>query len=441
MSSTNAAPFIDPQISLSVSSDIEKLPSEGSNAFSVHGYEDIKYTASVSDGVSDITSMSSASWDFSGEKKSGMQVNHNFRNLGWHNIKLEITVKDSSGNSFTKAATYKVKVIRRETTPNTGTGTTTVTKPELSVILSNFKALPNYGSKAAQVNLNEKLTLTAFVSGTHADTATFNRVSWNFGDGTTGSGKSTTHTYKKTGWYTLKLSASGTNNNEYYTSENTYRIYVVKQQAASSTPELSVVLSNFQPLPKYGNKTAQVNLNEKLSMNAFISGIFSNKAKLTKVSWNFSDGKIGSGKTITHKFKKTGWYTLSLTASSTYNKKTYKSTNSYNIYVVKKPDLYVSSVMKNYDKKKNTASITATIKNKGSLTSKATYIKAYYNSKSLSKYRKVGKIKALKSGESTKITLNFKIPTKYKNLVKNIQVDPTNRVSESVKTNNKFQFK
>lgn len=440
ISTANASSLIDPQVSLTVS-ELESTPDPNSNTFTVYSNSEITYSATVSDGSSQINHKASVNWDFGdGNKKSGLTVNHNYKNTGQYTVSLYIEVKDS-GNTFTKSVIYNAKVVKRqdpqppaEVTPS----------PELSIFISNYKPMPSYGSKAGQVNLNENLIFTAFISGSYADKAELTNVRWNFGDGSYGNGKSVNHIFKNTGWYDLKLSATSSYNGKNYNSENNYRIYVVKPSnpATNPDPEISIIISNFEPLKKYGNKTAQVNLNEKLSFNAFVSGVYANKAKITKVTWDFGDKtKKKTGLNTNHIYKKTGIYTIKLTATTVYNGKTYTSSNIYNVYVLKKPDLSIESVKRNMDKKKNVVSLTTVVKNKGAVTSKATQIKAWYSSSALKKYSKTVTIKALKPGKSTKITINFKIPKKYKNHTKNVKVDPKNKISETVENNNQKIFK
>jgi PKD repeat protein len=417
-------------------SELESTPPTGSNKFTVYSNSELTYSAHISDGTSSINNKSTINWDFGeGSKKSGLTVKHNYKNTGEYTFKLDVTVKDG-GNTITKSATYIVKVVKRpEIKPPEPTP-----QPEISITISNFKALPKYGNKAAQINLNENLVFTAFVSGTYEKTAKLTKVSWNFGDGTKKSGISVKHGFKKTGWYNLKITATSSLNQQSYNSENTYRIYVVKPGAPK--PEISVLISNFEPLKGQGSKSGQVNLKEKLSFTAFVSGSLANKAKITKASWDFGDKTKKTGIKTSHTFKKTGEYVIKLTSTSTYNGKTYSSTDTYNINVVSKPDLSIESMTKNMDKqKKNTNSVIVTIKNRGAEACQDTQVKVYYSASSLKKFSKIVKVKALKPGESTKITIAFKIPYKNRNLLKIIKVDPDNKIDESVKNNNKKNFK
>jgi len=326
--------LIEPQVSLTVS-ELESTPPSNSNRFTVYSNTDLIYSATVTDGSSQINDKSTVNWDFGeGSKKSGLSVSHNYKNLGEYTLKLDVSVKDS-GNTFTTAATYIVKVVKRpESKP-----------PEIT---------PTPGSN----------------------------------------------------------------------------------QSGELEPEISIYISNFEPLKKYGNKTAQVNLKEKLSFTSFVSGSYAKKANITKVKWDFGDKTKKTGITTSHKYTKAGKYTIQVTATTKYNGKTYTSTNVYNVYVVKKVDFSIESVIKNTDKKKNVVSLTVVVKNRGALASKATEIKVWYSSSALKKYSKVAKVKSLKAGKTVKLSIAFKIPYKYRKYTKKIKIDPKNKIAETVESNN-----
>ena len=442
ISVANANPLMDPQVSLSVS-ELESPPQHGSNRFTVYSNTDITYSALISDGSSSINDKSTVNWDFGeGSKKSGLSANHNYKSIGEFTLRLDVAVQDS-GNTFTKSVTYIAKVVNKPD-PKPPEITPPVTpRPDISIFISNFKPMPAFGNKAAQVNLNENLVFTAFISGTYSDTAKLVSVRWIFGDGNSKNGISVNQTFRNIGWYDLKLSATSSYNGNNYYSENTYRIFVVKPLDPVKNPEpaISIIISNFEPLKKLGNKTAQVNLNEKLSFNAFVSGSFANKAKITKVNWDFGDKTKKNGITTRHVYKKTGGYTIKLTATTKINGKTYTSSNIYNIYVVRKPDLFIESVKRNVDKKNNVNNLTVVVKNKGAVASKASQIRAWYESSSLKNYSKTANVKSLKSGKSVKVNIAFQIPNKLKNHLKRIKVDPKNKIDETVKNNNEKIFK
>ncbi len=77
---------------------------------------------------------------------------------------------------------------------------------ETQDITHPFVAMSDIG--LTQVNTNINLNVKASFNPTQANTPL--SYTWNFGDGTTASGTSVTHTYTKTGTYTIQLTASST---------------------------------------------------------------------------------------------------------------------------------------------------------------------------------------------------------------------------------------
>jgi len=194
-----------------------------------------------------------------------------------------------------------------------------------------------------------------------------------------------------------------------------------------------------------------VNLNEEVKFVAETS-------KVDRVNWNFGDKTPiintttkDDVSTITHTFKKVGTYKIKVDIEKTYLNVSHAG-GLYNptyreekiqiikVKVVKKPDLIITKI--NYPRDaKNVGGIVATVKNKGSISSKACQIKAWYKDKKLKQYTKSVKVPVLKAGKSTQIVIKFQIPSKYKKNVKYLKVDSTNKVSESIKSNNRKTFK
>ena len=186
---------------------------------------------------------------------------------------------------------------------------------------------------------------------------------------------------------------------------------------------------------------AVVNLNEKVNFTATTSNI-------DKIDWNFGDSaKIIKTKTknqvssVTHTFKKVGTYKVKVDIKGTSGNINLENTEEFiTVKVVKKPDLVLTKL--SYDTRgKDTIGIYATVINKGSVSSKACYMKMWYENKKFNKYTKSAKIPALKSGKSTSILIKFQIPYKYRNYVKYINVDSSNKITESIKSNNQKTFK
>ena len=183
-----------------------------------------------------------------------------------------------------------------------------------------------------------------------------------------------------------------------------------------------------------------VNLNEKITFTAYTS-------KINKVDWNFGDkSKVIKTKTknqtsiATHTFKKVGTYKVNVFIDGKSGNIQLQNTEEFiTVKVVKKPDLIFTKL--NYAPKgKNIVGFSATVKNKGNVASKACYLKMWYENPKLKKYNKLVKISALKPGKSTSVIVAFKIPYKYRKQIKYVKVDSSNKIAESIKSNNQIRL-
>lgn len=213
---------------------------------------------------------------------------------------------------------------------------------------------------------------------------------------------------------------------------------------------------------KYENYTFQVAKGKKIKFKASVN-TNGNAALITDMSGvkiknayiTFGDGaKKRSTSWISHTYKKTGWYKIKVTFNATFNKCKFLGMDSsgtgqivdaskeYLVYVANKPQLGLSNIKAGYSsyknyKKGNINFLDVKITNTGSVTSKASKIKIWYEQPNkfgkvyskLKKYTKTAKLKALKSGKSTTVRIYFSIPKKYSKLWKNIRLDSLNKIN------------
>jgi uncharacterized protein (DUF2141 family) len=247
-----------------------------------------------------------------------------------------------------------------------------------------------------------------------------------------------------------------------------------------------------------GGNTIVVNVNEKINFalsTRYTDSVEWNWGDGTPIQTTKTKVQKADVVKLSHKFTKTGKYIVKINQIVNYNGPLdgLGSNNSINVqtpyvyavvYVVKKPDLYYTNVKRNVDNKGIVRTITLGVKNKGAKNAPKSYVlikyndpkvnkyaaifknkkkrdkylkkyknnkkkyktaynklKKYYNlKKELNKYTTKVKIKALKSGKSTVITLNFKIPKKYKKYRKTIILNYGNKFKESITSNNIFSF-
>ncbi|WP_214326960.1 S8 family serine peptidase [Nonomuraea sediminis] len=120
---------------------------------------------------------------------------------------------------------------------------------------------------------------------------------WEFGDGTTGSGKTVSHTYGAAGTYTVKLTVTDN-----------------QGASASTTKTITVGTPTNQPPKAAFTQTCSVffiwhycNFNGSSSSDP--------DGTITAYAWNFGDGSTGSGATITHFYSSAGAKSVKLTVT------------------------------------------------------------------------------------------------------------------------------
>lgn len=116
--------------------------------------------------------------------------------------------------------------------------------------------------------------------------------SWDFGDGSTGSGASVSHAWSQDGTYTVKVTAS--------------------DGTASVTDSLTVVVTNAAP----SLLTASGTDGEEGSALAFAAvGSDPGSDDVLTYTWDFGDGTTDTGDVISHAFPDNGTYTVTVTVT------------------------------------------------------------------------------------------------------------------------------
>ncbi len=114
---------------------------------------------------------------------------------------------------------------------------------------------------------------------------------WDFGDGTTSNERNPKHTYEKSGVYNVTLTVTdkaGANSS------------ITKQVAVANTPPVA----NFTWQPQQPLSFTLVTFNASESYDA--------DGNIANYTWDFGDGSVGYGKIVTHKYAKSGIYTVLL---------------------------------------------------------------------------------------------------------------------------------
>lgn len=135
----------------------------------------------------------------------------------------------------------------------------------------------------------------AFDGSTSSDPdGTVAGYAWNFGDGQTGTGATTSHTYAAAGTYTVSLTVTDN----------------LGLASAPTTHTVTVTAPANQP-PVAAFTTAVSNLN--VSVDA--TGSSDPDGTIAGYAWNYGDGQTGTGATATHTYAAAGTYTITLTVT------------------------------------------------------------------------------------------------------------------------------
>jgi PKD repeat protein len=225
-------------------------------------HEDVLFDGSQS--TSTTGTIVSWKWNFGdGRTGSGMSVSHSFSSSGTFVVTL--TVTDSSGASDSTSQSVLV-----------GQGANP---------LASFVVSPGSPSVNQKVNFNAS-----------ASTANPGRVirsyNWDFGDGKTGTGVTTSHSYTTAGTYTVVL-------------------VVTDDAGHKGTTTQDVTVSNGNPIAVVTIAPPSAPTNQNVSFIGSQSTAAPGRT-IVSYSWNFGDGATGSGATTTHPYSTAGTYTVTL---------------------------------------------------------------------------------------------------------------------------------
>ena len=236
--------------------------------------QDVSFNASTS-----TSSNGTFTWDFGDQTPpgSGVTTTHRYLRGGTFTITLTVT----SDNRATASSSRTINV-----------------STTLPAATANFTFSP----RAPAINQDVIFTANATpipggpgnpfpVPGAPAQGATY---AWDFGDGTTGAGMSTTHRYTRGGTFAIRLTV---------TSDTGLTATTSQQITISTTLPAGSANFVFSPTDPLIEDTVFFNA----SSSTVTSGTY---------SWDFGDGDRGAGVTPTHVYKVARTYTVTLTVSN-----------------------------------------------------------------------------------------------------------------------------
>jgi PKD repeat protein len=209
----------------------------------------------------------SYSWDFGdGTTESGATVRHSYVEDGLYTVILRVV--DNEGLVGSKVAIQIVK-----------------NRPPVAAL-----------TEATSI-INEKEAVSFYASPSHDLDGTIVSYSWDFGDGTTATGNTVTHSYTNTGFYNVTLTVT---DNDGATDTRVHPLHVTN-------------VVNNPPVASFTATAETVNIDETLSFDA--SETYDSDGSIVAYSWDFGDGTAVTGVTAEHAYSQAGTYTVTLTVT------------------------------------------------------------------------------------------------------------------------------
>ena len=201
------------------------------------------------------------SWTFGdGTTATGMRVSHSYFSVGVYTVTL--TVTDDDGATDTASAT---KTVRNQSP-----------KAIIAETVETF-----YVGDRVIFNAAESSDPDGFIVS----------YVWNFGDGTTATGRIVLHTYKDDGSYTITLT-------------------VTDNDGAKDSAETTKTVLNKQPIASFTTTAETAKVDETITFDA--SGSHDPDGTIAKYSWTFGDGTTATGDSVQHAYTQDGTYTVTL---------------------------------------------------------------------------------------------------------------------------------
>lgn len=156
-------------------------------------------------------------------------------------------------------------------------------------------------------NVNQPVTFHGFAYPTNAG-FTITGYNWNFGDGATGSGQDTSHTYTSNGSFTVTLTATDSGGDS---ATNTTTVTIGGSGSTSGTT-VSGSSATLDGITVSAGGPYTGSAGATITFTATTSG---GGATVTSYVWSFGDGGSGTGQSTTHTYSGNGTFAVALTVT------------------------------------------------------------------------------------------------------------------------------
>jgi PKD repeat protein len=193
---------------------------------------------------------------------------------------------------------------------NNGVGQTATMSRTITVSANLPGGSANFSFSPTNPGVNDTVFFNA--SQSLAANASY---SWDFGDGSTGSGLTPTHQYARPGTYTVILTVRND-----------------LGQSASTTRTVTVSASSTQLVAAFTFSPTDPTIS--LNTNTVIFDARDSSANATRWEWDFGDGSTGSGQRVNHTFSRAGTWVVRLTVNDSDGR---SATTTRNVTVLASP--------------------------------------------------------------------------------------------------------
>ncbi len=192
-------------------------------------------------------------------------------------------------HTYSIAGTYTVTL----TVSDSGSPQQTTTSQQTVAITSSPSPLTaSFSSTPSSPQVGEQVSFTATASGG----AVPYELDWSFGDGSTGTGYSVTHTYSSAGLFVVTLAVKDSGSpQQTATSQQTVAV-------SSPPPALTASFTYGPSSPEMGQQVAY-------------TAIASGGSSLYSFSWSFGDGGSSTANPATHTYSSSGSFTVTVTVT------------------------------------------------------------------------------------------------------------------------------